>query len=338
MKQFLCILMVLGVLIGIQTTSIAQTTNVPFRVYLAFEDGPTDAYTPEILDILARYNAKASFLIAGARIAGNEDIIQREVREGHAIVNHLWVEEGVYAGSRDQAVIESYLRTESAIREAIGAELLPIYDAQVKMFWQPGGGIKPLPFIEGVHVITYNWHVDSDDCGYHMPDSVNLETFEFDNAVIENVLGVPVNYTTFWNAYDYGDGVIIAFHDLNRVTARVLPTIIEQLQAAGATFHALPRTGDSVDTMPVVIGVPPNMNWDGIAGATMRAEIIAGANFRQAPDYGEQIGYLVAEQIVTATGRSGDWIQVNADGVVGWVHKSRIQIFGPIPSLPRIYN
>lgn len=335
MKRLSLFLMLFAWILGIHITTTAQTTNAPFRVYLAFEDGPTDAYTPEILDMLAQYDVKASFLIAGARIAGNEDIIQREVREGHAIVNHLWVEEGVYAGSRDEAVIESYLRTESAIREAIGAELLPVYDAQTKMFWQPGGGIKPLPYIEGVHVITYNWHVDSDDCGYHMPDSVDLESYEFDHAVIDNVLGVPVNYTTYWNAFDYGDGVIIAFHDLNRVTARVLPTIITELRAAGATFHALPRTGDVVDTMPVVIGVPPDMNWAGIEGATMQAKIVEGANFRQSPEYGEIIQWLEPEFIVTATGRSGDWFEVRVDDVIGWVHEDRIQIFGPIPSLPR---
>ncbi|MCU0481878.1 MAG: polysaccharide deacetylase family protein [Anaerolineae bacterium] len=335
MKRLSFFLMIFVWILGIHITATAQTTNAPFRVYLAFEDGPTDAYTPEILDILAQYDAKASFLIAGARIAGNEDIIQREVREGHAIVNHLWVEEGVYAGSRDDAVIESYLRTESAIREAIGAELLPVYDAQTKMFWQPGGGIKPLPTIEGVHVITYNWHVDSDDCGYHMPDTVDLESYEFDQAVIDNVLGVPVNYTTYWNAFDYGDGVIIAFHDLNRVTARVLPTIISELRAAGATFHALPRTGDVVDTMPVVIGVPPDMNWAGIEGATMRAKIVDGANFRQSPEYGEIVQWLEPELAVTVTGRSGDWFEVRVGEVTGWVHEDRIQIFGPIPNLPR---
>ncbi|HRF95559.1 MAG TPA: SH3 domain-containing protein, partial [Aggregatilineales bacterium] len=196
-------------------------------------------------------------------------------------------------------------------------------------------GIKPLPFIEGVHVITYNWSVDSDDCGYHMPETVDLETFEFDDAVIDNVLNVPVNYTTYWNAYDYGDGVIIAFHDLNRVTARVLPTILTELQAAGATFHALPRTGDAVDTMPVVIGVPPDMDWVGIEGATMRTEVIVPTNFRQSPDFGEAIELLAIGRVVTATGRSGEWIEVNIDGVVGWVHKSNIKIFGPIPSLPR---
>ena len=335
MKRLSLFLILFVWILGVHITTTAQTSNAPFRVYLAFEDGPTDAYTPEILDILAQYDVKASFLIAGARIEGNEDIIQREVREGHAIVNHLWVEAGVYAGSADDAVIESYLRTESAIRDAIGADLLPVYDAQTKMFWQTGGGIKPLPYIEGVHVITYNWHVDSDDCGYHMPDTVDLESYEFDQAVIDNVLGVPVNYTTYWNAFDYGDGVVIAFHDLNRVTARVLPTIITELRAAGATFHALPRTGDVVDTMPVVIGVPSDMNWAGIEGATMGATIVDGANFRQSPEFGDIISWLAPDSAVIATGRSGDWFEVLVDGVIGWVHEDRIQIFGPIPSLPR---
>lgn len=118
---------------------IASAQDVPrFRVYLAFEDGPTDAYTPEILDILAQYGARASFVISGNQIAGHEYLLQREISEGHSLINHLWSEPGVYAGAPADAVIESYQQTETAIREALG-DLLPIYDAQTKMFWQPGG-------------------------------------------------------------------------------------------------------------------------------------------------------------------------------------------------------
>ncbi|GIL13020.1 MAG: hypothetical protein BroJett038_17400 [Chloroflexota bacterium] len=39
--------------------------STPFRVYLTFEDGPTRAYTPQILDILAEYDAKATFFVNG---------------------------------------------------------------------------------------------------------------------------------------------------------------------------------------------------------------------------------------------------------------------------------
>mgnify|MGYP000222805588 CR=1 FL=1 len=120
---------------SVPMSAVNAQSSAPFRVYMTFEDGPTDAYTPQILDLLAQYNAKATFLIAGSQIAGHEGLIQREVREGHALVNHLWSEPGVYAGSPDQAVIDSYLKTEEAIRAALGDQL-PRYDAQMKLFWQ----------------------------------------------------------------------------------------------------------------------------------------------------------------------------------------------------------
>src|SRR5512140_2847728 len=101
-----------------------------FRVYLTFEDGPTDAYTPQILDILAQYNAKATFFVAGFQIKGHEAMLQREVRAGHAIGNHLWVEPGLYLGAPDDAVAASYQKTEEAIRAALGPEL-PRYEAQI---------------------------------------------------------------------------------------------------------------------------------------------------------------------------------------------------------------
>ncbi|MCA9909620.1 MAG: polysaccharide deacetylase family protein, partial [Anaerolineae bacterium] len=128
---------------------VAAQDTPPFRVYLAFEDGPTDAYTPEILDILSAHGVRASFVIAGKQIAGHEDLLQREVREGHTLINHLWEEQGVYAGAEAQAVIDSYQRTEAAIRVALG-DLLPIYDAQTKMFWQPGGAAQPFPVADGI--------------------------------------------------------------------------------------------------------------------------------------------------------------------------------------------
>ncbi len=317
---------------------VSAQPNAPFRVYLTFEDGPTEAYTPGILDTLKQYNAHASFLIGGASVGGHEELIQREVREGHAIVNHLWEEPGAYAGSRDQIIIASYLRTEAAIREALGPELVGIYDAQMKMFWQPGGGAQPLPYIEGVQAITYNWHVNSDDCGWAMPSSVNLDTFEFDEAVIANVLGEPVSVGKFYNpynAYDYGDGVVIAFHDLNRVTGRVLPIILSELQAAGATFEALPRPWDQPGTMPIKIGVPP-ADRDGMAGYTLTALTTEHTRVRAEPSLEAAIlASVPPETVFTAIGRTPGWIQVQYEGGTAWVWRDLLTLKGAIPNLPR---
>jgi peptidoglycan/xylan/chitin deacetylase (PgdA/CDA1 family) len=308
----------------------------PFRVYLTFEDGPTDAYTPGILDTLKQYNAHATFLIGGASIAGHEELIRREVREGHAIINHLWEEPGVYAGAPDEAVIESYLRTEEAIRAALG-DLLPVYDAQMKMYWQPGGGAKPLPYIEGIQVITYNWNVNSDDCGWGMPADVDLETYEFDEAVIANVLGEPVSVGDFhnpYNVYDYGDGVVIAFHDINRVTGRVLPTILSELQAAGATFEALPRPWDQPGTMPIALGAPP-VEGAGVPGYTLTATTLDAARLRSGASLdAEIVGSVPVGTTLTAVGRAPGWILVQYEGGTAWIYRDLLNLKGAIPNLP----
>jgi len=329
----LCFVVVSSVVLPL---AIHAQDSAPFRVYLAFEDGPTDAYTPEILDILAQYNARASFVVSGAQINGREHLLQRELREGHALINHLWEEPGVYAGAPADAVIASYERTESALRAALG-DMLPLYDAQPKMFWQPGGAAQPFPAHESIRVITYNWHVNSDDCGWGMPETVNLDTLAFDEGVIENILGTPVSVGAFYtpyNVFDYGDGVIVIFHDLNRVTARVLPTILTALQAAGARFEPLPRPWDVVGTMPIVLGTPPS-NQLGVEGYTIPSQVRTLARVRAMPGLeGAILTTLEGGVSLTAIGRASDWIQVTSSDTTGWIHRSLLDLRGPIPHLP----
>jgi hypothetical protein len=210
-----------------------------------------------------------------------------------------------------------------------------VYDAQIKMFWQPGGGAQPLPEIAGVQAITYNWSVNSDDCGWGLT-GVDLDTLDFDQAVIDNVLNEPQSNGQFYNAYDYGDGAVIAMHDINRVTGRVLPIILSELQSAGATFEALPRPWDSVGTMPIALGEPPAAGA-GIPGLMLNAHVTADAHIRTAPNLDAELSdSLPNDYAVVAIGRASDWIQVQYDGKTGWVYGELIKIFGPIPSLPSV--
>lgn len=56
---------------------------------LTFDDGPSKTMEA-VLDVLAEYDAKATFFVIGNRITGKEAILQRVVREGHEIGNHSW--------------------------------------------------------------------------------------------------------------------------------------------------------------------------------------------------------------------------------------------------------
>lgn len=54
---------------------------------LTFDDGPS-AYTPHILDELAKNNVKATFFVLGSRARQHPELLERMSREGHVIANH----------------------------------------------------------------------------------------------------------------------------------------------------------------------------------------------------------------------------------------------------------
>src|SRR6266487_2130103 len=60
---------------------------------LTFDDGPHRETTPQLLDVLARHEARATFFLIGERVLGNEPIVARIAAEGHEVANHLMRDE-----------------------------------------------------------------------------------------------------------------------------------------------------------------------------------------------------------------------------------------------------
>ena len=64
-------------------------------VYLTFDDGPNPNHTPDVLDILARHAARATFFVVGSLVERYPAIFQRIVAEGHTVANHTWRHENL---------------------------------------------------------------------------------------------------------------------------------------------------------------------------------------------------------------------------------------------------
>ena len=83
------------------TTESPPTVTVPPEdgsgpvVYLTFDDGPHFSYTPQVLDILARHSARATFFVLGALAENQPELIDRIVAEGHTVANHSWNHENL---------------------------------------------------------------------------------------------------------------------------------------------------------------------------------------------------------------------------------------------------
>lgn len=59
-------------------------------VALTFDDGPDPHWTPQLLDILKRHEARATFFMVGKYASSHPKIVQRVADLGHTIGNHSW--------------------------------------------------------------------------------------------------------------------------------------------------------------------------------------------------------------------------------------------------------
>jgi peptidoglycan/xylan/chitin deacetylase (PgdA/CDA1 family) len=59
-------------------------------VALSFDDGPDPAFTPRLLAVLERHNARGTFFMVGQAAAQQPALVRRLAEAGHAIGNHTW--------------------------------------------------------------------------------------------------------------------------------------------------------------------------------------------------------------------------------------------------------
>jgi peptidoglycan/xylan/chitin deacetylase (PgdA/CDA1 family) len=69
---------------------MSTVENGPKVVALTIDDGPSPAYTPQILRILRRYGVIASFSMVGLSAAAYPGVAREVAAAGHMIVNHTW--------------------------------------------------------------------------------------------------------------------------------------------------------------------------------------------------------------------------------------------------------
>lgn len=90
--------------------------------YLTFDDGPSISITPQILDVLRRYDVRATFFQVGVLIESNPDIARQVFEEGHLIANHSYSHNYKEIYSSGDAFMTDVLKTEELIKGVLGSE------------------------------------------------------------------------------------------------------------------------------------------------------------------------------------------------------------------------
>ena len=83
-------------------------------VGLSFDDGPHTRFTPQVLEALSGYGAKATFFLIGEWALREPELVARIRAEGHEIGNHCW-RNGTILGHSDAKFVEMLGETERAI-------------------------------------------------------------------------------------------------------------------------------------------------------------------------------------------------------------------------------
>lgn len=179
---------------------------------LSFDDGPCPTQTPEILDLLKEYGAKATFFTIGQQLERFPDLARRELMEGHELANHTYSHRYFNAKTPIE-VIESEIKQAQDIQEKqLGTT--------PRLFRPPGGyyndRVVKAAKDEGYRLILWSWTQDTKD--WRKP-GVN----KIVNKVLNNVKG----------------GDIILFHDRvegRSQTADALRRILPELKKQGYSF------------------------------------------------------------------------------------------------------
>jgi peptidoglycan/xylan/chitin deacetylase (PgdA/CDA1 family) len=188
-------------------------TPLPTKyVVLTFDDGPDIEYTPKVLDILAKYDAKATFFEIGQSVQKHPELTKRIHDAGHSVENHTWTHADLRKLSAP-AFRQQVMSTDQAIRAQIGTTpgcLRPPYGGVSATVRQRAKAL-------GKDLVL--WTVDSRD--WTKPGTT---------AIVQHVMK------------NVHSGSVILMHDGggNRSqTVAALPAILKTLKAQGYGFRTL---------------------------------------------------------------------------------------------------
>ncbi len=74
-------------------TSQAIVWDLPLekqKIFLTFDDGPHPEVTPQVLDLLDKYHARATFFLLGRNVERYPQLMDRILEAGHSVGNHSW--------------------------------------------------------------------------------------------------------------------------------------------------------------------------------------------------------------------------------------------------------
>lgn len=220
------LVMVLVMLILLTPDAPKEKTNAEYEaegkvIYLSFDDGP-GPYTGELLDVLKKYDVKATFFVT-ASYPDYADLIGRAYDEGHSIGIHSYshnyyrIYDSVSAYKEDMKLMDDIIKEQTGKRTKLFR--FPGGSSNTVSNFNPGIMTELSKTLTGEGYYYFDWNVLSGDAG---------ETTDT-GAIYYNVIsGCAKN-----------DVSVVLMHDIKSYSVAAVESIIKWGLESGYTFLAL---------------------------------------------------------------------------------------------------
>jgi peptidoglycan/xylan/chitin deacetylase (PgdA/CDA1 family) len=192
--------------------SICRIRTKEKIVFLSFDDGPSDQFTPIILETLKRNNIKAVFFCIGQHAELYPELVKRISDEGHRIGNHTYSHDWRNT-FKPSGIFEAEINHTNVI-------LSKIIDTKTNLYRPPFGITNPSIAkalkVKGLHSV--GWDIRSFDTMSKDPQKL-----------VQRITG------------QLRPGSIILLHDNREITSRILNELIETIQKKGYKILPLPE-------------------------------------------------------------------------------------------------
>ncbi len=96
-------------------------------LYLTFDAGYENGFTPHILDVLKKHNVKATFFLVGNYIKTSPELVKRMVDEGHTVGNHTFTHPDMSKISDKESFEKELGQLSQLYKETVGSEMTKLY-------------------------------------------------------------------------------------------------------------------------------------------------------------------------------------------------------------------
>ena len=204
------------------------------QVAITFDDGPDPEWTPQVLDILKKANAKAAFFVVGVNAEKYPALVRRIVNEGHEIGNHTYYHPNLALAWPEHVRLE--LNATQLLIETITGRATTLFRPPYAADTQPSqmSELMPLQIAQELSYLVVLENIDPQDWAKPGAD-----------IILQRV------------KQQRRDGSIILLHDAGgdrSQTVEALPKILDWLHTRGDTIVPLSTLlGTSRDAvMPLI--------------------------------------------------------------------------------------